>query len=486
MLKRLAGVTLVLALIAPAAADLAAENAKTVLTAALGALGPEIRTIQFTGSGANFSLGQNPRPDAPWPRSNVRSLTAAIAYDAPAMRLEVFRTAVPNPPLPAGAPAPTEQRQLQFVSGTRAWNVAGENATPALGAVADRRALISSTPHGFLKAALTSNATATREGRKTKIAFTTAGKQRMVGWIDERNFVEKVQTWIDNPVLGDMLVEMSFSDYKDFGGITFPARIVQTQGGFPMLELSVSAVQANPALHIEVPANVQQAVPAAVTVAAQKIADGVWYLTGGTHHSVAVEFKDHVAVIEGPQSEERSTAVIAEVKKAIPNKPIRYLVNTHHHFDHSGGIRTYAAEGATIVTHQLNKAFYEKAFAAPRTLNPDRLAQSGKTARFETVADKKVLTDGSRTLELHHLQGNPHHAGFIVAYLPAEKILVQVDAYSPAAPNAPPPASPSPAAVNLFENIERLKLDVGSIAALHGRMVTLADLKAAIGRPAAP
>ena len=91
--------------------------------------------------------------------------------------------------------------------------------------------------------------------------------------------------------------------------------------------------------------------PPPVRVTTEKLADGIWYLTGGSHHSVLVEFADHVALIEAPQNEERSTAVIAEVKKLTPTKPIRYLVNTHHHFDHSGGLRTYVAEGATIVTH---------------------------------------------------------------------------------------------------------------------------------------
>lgn len=484
MRKQLPIVFVVVALMSSSVAKLTGQDAsaKAILAAAASALGPEVKSVQFVGSGANFSLGQNPRPDAPWPRFNVRSYTATIAYDAPSMRLEIFRTAVVSPP----SPPPAEQRQVQLVSGTRAWNMAGENATPALAAVEERLALVWSTPHGFLKAAMANGATAAPEGKKTRISFTAHGKRRMVGLIDERHRVEKVQTWLDNPVLGDMLVETSFSDYRDFGGITFPGRIVQTQGGYPTLELTVSAVQANPAVDIQVPANVQQAIAPAVKADAQKLADGVWYLTGGSHHSVAVEFRDHVVVIEGPQNEERSIAVIDLVKKTIPNKPIKYLVNTHHHFDHSGGIRTYAAEGATILTHRINQPFYEKAFAAPRTLNPDRLAQSKTVARIEAVDAKKVLTDEAMTLELHHLQGNPHHEGFIVAYLPAQKILIQVDAYTPAAPNAPPPATPNPAAVNLDDNIQRLKLDVGSIAALHGRMVTLADLKGAIGRPAAP
>jgi glyoxylase-like metal-dependent hydrolase (beta-lactamase superfamily II) len=234
-----------------------------------------------------------------------------------------------------------------------------------------------------------------------------------------------------------------------------------------------------------VPADVASAKPPEVTVTSEPLAPGVHYLRGGSHHSIAIEQVDHVVVVEAPQSEARSLAVIAKIKETIPGKPIRYLVNTHHHFDHSGGLRTYVDEGATIVTHQSNKAFYERAWAAPRSLAPDRLAQSKKAATFETVGDAHTLTDGKRAIQIHRLSGNGHNDGFQGVYLPAEKILVQVDAWAPTAANVPPPAAPSPFAVNLLENIERLKLDVSQIASLHGpRVATFAEFAAAM-RPSA-
>ncbi len=208
---------------------------------------------------------------------------------------------------------------------------------------------------------------------------------------------------------------------------------------------------------------------------------------GGSHHSVLVEFADHVAVIEAPQSEERSLAVIREVKR-VTGKPIRYLINTHHHFDHSGGLRTYVEAGATIVTNEVNKAFYERVLAptAPRTLNPDRLAMSKKPPmlKIETFTDKKVMMDKARTLELHLVAGNPHNDGILMAYLPAEKILVEVDLYTPPAPNAAPPTNVSPNTTNLITNIERLKLDVQRILPLHGPgAATIADLYKFAGKP---
>jgi len=473
--------------VALASWSLTAQDAKTVLETAAKTMGPDVKSIQYSGAGANFAVGQSPRPDVAWPRFNVKSFTAAIDYGSVSMRQEMVRTQGENPPRGGGGqPLAGEQRQIQVVSGKHAWNVAGDSATPAPATLDERLLQIWSTPHGFLKAAMASGATArpdTQGGRKlTRISFTAHGKYKMSGLVNDQNLVEKVETSLSNPVLGDMPIEITFSDYKDFGGVKFPGRIVQNHGGFPALDLTISTVQPNAAVDIQVPANVQQAVVAALKVDPQKIADGVWYLAGGSHHSVAVELKDHVVVIEAPQSEERSTAVIAEVKKSVPNKPIRYLVNTHHHFDHSGGLRTYVAEGTTIVTHQLNRPFYERTFAAPRTLTPDRLSQSKKTASFETVADKKVITNGTRTLEIHHVQGNTHNDALLMVYLPKERILIEADAYTPAAPNTPAPATPNPFTMNLYENVRRLKLDVGPIAPLHGRIVTWADLLSAIGK----
>ncbi|MBI3076516.1 MAG: MBL fold metallo-hydrolase [Deltaproteobacteria bacterium] len=335
----------------------------------------------------------------------------------------------------------------------------------------------------MIRAAIANHAAvrSTTEGgrRTTTLSFAVPGRFKVNALINDRHLVEKVESWVANPVLGDMLIETTYSDYQEFGRVRFPAKIRQTTGGFPSLDLTVSEVRPNVPVEIPVPDNVRRA---AVRATAQEVADGVWYLTGGSHHSVAVEMRDYVVVVEGPQDDERAAAVIAEVKRAVPNKPIRYVVNTHHHFDHAGGIRAFAAEGATIITHEINRPFFERAFAAPRTVSPDRLARSGRKATFETLNDRLVLTDGTRAVEIHHVRGNIHNDGLIMAYLPRERLLIEADAYSPAPPNTPPPARPNPFSVNLYENIERLNLAVDRILPIHGRMVPLAELRRAIGR----
>jgi glyoxylase-like metal-dependent hydrolase (beta-lactamase superfamily II) len=245
------------------------------------------------------------------------------------------------------------------------------------------------------------------------------------------------------------------------------------------LDLTVTAVRANPAVNIEVPANV----PSTPTVVkSEKAADGVWFISGGSHNSVLIEMKDYLIVVEGPQGDHRSTAVIAEVKKLVPNKSIKYLVNTHHHFDHSGGVRAYAAEGATIVTHEINRPYFERAAANTWNLSPDLLAKSKKRPVFQTMGDNMVLTDGTRSVELYQIVGNEHHDGIIMAYLRKEKLLIEADAYSPRGV----PKTPDPFSVNLEANVRRLNIDVERILPIHEHIVPYGELLNAIGKKPAP
>ena len=451
------------------------------------------KSIEFSATGHWFQFGQAPAPKLAWPQFDVSSYNAGINFDTASARVQIVRKQT----IEAGRnrPAPVEQRPDQYVSGQYAWNLAPAPNAPTgaapvaqaqLTAVEERQAEIWSTPQGFVKAALANNAKSTPVKGGIEVAFTVGGKYRYVGTLNAKNQVERVRTWIDTPVLGDTLVDTRYSDYKDFGGVQFPARIVREQGGHPVLALGVSAVKVNPAVKLSVPDDVKTAHSQIGIVTVNKLADGVYYLTGASHHSVAIEQRDHIVLVEGPQSEERSLAVIAKVKEIIPNKPIKYLVNTHAHFDHSGGLRTFVDEGATIVTHKDNQAFYKAAWAAPHTINPDRLAVSKKAAKFETFTGKHVLSDGARKIEIYPIAGNSHNDAFALVYLPAEKVLIEADAYTPTAANAPLPTSVNPYSTNLYTNIEKYKLEVAQIAALHGpRVATLNDLRAAIGQKSA-
>jgi glyoxylase-like metal-dependent hydrolase (beta-lactamase superfamily II) len=263
----------------------------------------------------------------------------------------------------------------------------------------------------------------------------------------------------------------------------FPSHILQTQDGHPSLDLTVSMVTANPEVNITIPDNVRTFTPPAVVVESKKMSDGVYYLTGGTHHSLALEMRDHIVVVDVPNNEARAAAVLAKAKELIPNKPIRYVVTSHHHWDHLGGIRTAMDEGATIVTHQSNKAFLERVAKTPHTIVPDRLAASKKPVKIQTVADKGVLTDGMRTIELHLLKGYEHTGDMLVVYLPKEKLLAEPDAFTPPPqPGTPLVKTAVPYAKALYDNIQRLKLDVQVITPFHGnRTGDMAELRQSAG-----
>jgi glyoxylase-like metal-dependent hydrolase (beta-lactamase superfamily II) len=226
--------------------------------------------------------------------------------------------------------------------------------------------------------------------------------------------------------------------------------------------------------------------PAPPQTSSEKLADGVYRITGG-YVAVAVEFSDHILIFEAAgQNETRAQVVMAEAKRVIPGKPIRYAVTSHHHFDHTSGLPAVVAEGATIVTHEINKEFFERALGAPRTLRPDAIATSGKKAMIEGVGDKRVFEDSAHTVELHHIQGLPHAEDMLVMYLPKEKIVVFADMYNVPPANDPVPIPQVVGTVVMMDNLARLGLDFDTLVSVHAPNpdvpITRASVLASLGR----
>ncbi|MBM3819310.1 MAG: MBL fold metallo-hydrolase [Acidimicrobiia bacterium] len=501
--------SLVFTLVLLFAANASAQDAAAVLKNAAAAMGADkVTAIRVTGTGWNSPVGQGYTPAEDWPRVDVTAYTRVFHYDGRWASEEWTRVQGNNPPrggggLPIqewGAAVNGEWKQRFYVNGEFAWNVDGgsTNAAPgprlsssAAGLRPEVRQLdIWLSPHGVLKAAMAAkDASAmalTLEGQpKTVVTFTAMGKYRVNATITADNLVERVQTWIANPVFGDMVYEHRYTEYRDYGGVKFPG-LVHTHQGDPRLnpghnsqEIRVSAVEVNPAgLSLPVPENIRKAgtQPTAPRAMSEPLAPGIWRIAGESHHSILVEFRDFLTVVEAPQDELRSLAVIGEVRRLVPNKPIRYVVNTHYHFDHSGGLRTYVAMGATVVTHARNREFYEDVFfyPAPRTLEPDLLStrypwfRGNRANAFETVTDKYVISDGVRTLDVLALQGIIHDGNMLVAYLPTERILINADMFGPPAPNAPLPTRPNTNVRELAANIRRLNLAVDRHVGIHG------------------
>jgi glyoxylase-like metal-dependent hydrolase (beta-lactamase superfamily II) len=355
------------------------------------------------------------------------------------------------------------------------------------------------TPWGFLKGAAENNATVSHkkvDGKNYTVLTwsptvkAVSGKSYVInGYVNEQNIVDRVETWLGDNIMGDMHILATYTGWKDFGGVMAPTRIVQTRGGWPFFEVTVTAAKANPpdvATLVPAPAPAGRGgggggAPAALVVTSEKLGDGLYRLTTGpgSYDSVIVEFKDYIMMLEGPQSVARGLAYIAETKKLIPNKPIRYVMNTHPHSDHTGGLPALAAEGAIIITQKNNEEFLDKALNTPRTLLDDPLAKNPKKVKIEAVAEKKVYTDGTRTVEMYHVSPVPHSNGLMIAYIPKEKILFQGDF---SLPNPGEPANDHIKA--LVPILVKLNLDFDRYINVHTSAMpqTKAELWKAVGK----
>ena len=432
--------------LALAAVSLPAQDSKTVVAAVEKAMGGgDLKSISYSGTGFTAAFGQALTPGGAWPKFDLRAYSRVINYADGSSKEDSTRVQGSNPWRGGGGtPLFGEQKQTADVSGDSAWNVAGPNAVPQFGAALDERKLqIWLTPQGFIQAAKKGNGCAinfdcyakiekkTEGGKPVTVIKAMIGKFPVDGYVDDKDMITRIEAKMPNPVLGDMVIVTSFSGYKDYNGVKFPAKIEQSEGGKPTFELNVTEVKLNPPAPLPVPANVKGAETPRMDVSDQLLTDGVWYLTGGTHHSLVVEFKDYMAIIEGPLDEARSMAVMAEAKRLVINKPIKYVINTHHHFDHLGGLRAYVAEGATVITSASNKTYYDQVLKMKGTIEPDKLSKTPKIPAYVLVTDKFVLTDGTQKIELYPMKEDNHAEGMLLAYIPSGKILVEADEWNP-------------------------------------------------------
>ena len=421
-------------------ANAMAQDAKTVIASSQKALG-DLKSITYSGSAKDVAFQQCGANSTDMmcrsthdPMRPINQYVRVIDLAAPWSR-QTGKT------MNIGAGGSTA-----VMPGTFALNVTTQQAdvSQPWGTALD----LYVTPWGFLKGAAENNATASKrkvDGKNytvltwsPKVKAPSGKSYTINGYINEQNVPERVETWLGDNIMGDMHILATYTGWKDFGGVMAPAKIVQTRGGWPFFEADITAAKANPpdvATIIPPPAagggrgGGGGGAPAPLMVTSEKLGDELYRLTTGpgSYDSVIVGFKDYVMMLEAGQSEQRGLAYIAETKKLIPNKPIRYVFNTHPHSDHTGGLPALVAEGAIVITQKNNGPFLEKALNTPRTLLNDTLAQHPRKAKVELVEEKKVYTDGTRTVEMYHIFPAPHSNGLMIAFLPKEKVLFQGD-----------------------------------------------------------
>ena len=503
---------------------------RPILDAARKAIGNDaLRCVTISGSGYNGAVGQQKEAakQVDWPRpDSLANYTRTMNWDNWTMKEEFDRKPGLTPALWKygigwidGTPIQKNPHQIFMLNGKYGWHMDGANGAPTavppdIAEVWPVELVLN--PHGFLKAAQLPGANPKavwrwelgemgRDGPEvqpeiTRIVAINWGKYRIDATVNKENMLQRLHTWVPDPVLGDMNYEHEFTNasYIDVGnGIKFPTGWHSHQGwddntnsqsitaGHNAFGGTMKDVKPNVCPDaVAVPDSVRNAT-FPVRVETTKLADGVFLLGGATHNSVAIEFNNYITVFEAPLNEDRSLAVIEEVRKLIPNKPIRFVINTNQHFDHAGGLRTYAHIGATIITQFRNFDFYNHDFItyAPRTLKPDMVSlwpptEFAEGYTYETVRENYVLSDSTRNLNIYYVNPLQKVEGMLMAYLPKERLLLEADLVDT---NEALPATLSRDQQSFANAVRLLKLDPARIVPVHGKPIPWSDFSKIAG-----
>ncbi len=451
------------------------------VAAALGgsAVIEAVETLTMEGEGRMLNLGQDLTPES-----------ATMEFELSDYRLDAdlangrSRTALTRTPRFDYFRGRDPMRLVSGIDGEVAYDIGPDgSARRAHNRVAaDRRSAYFHHPLPLLRAVLLGELTLgnvrTDDGVNLADVSTSSGKVFTLAVDAESHFPAYIRSTDHHSYLRDAVRQTSFSDYVGVDGLMLPTVISQSLEEFRLFRLQVGTQSLNVALsEIGAPTEVSEAPPvvgvAPSNVTAELLAEGVWLLAGQSHHSVLFEFSDHLKLLEAP-NETRTLAVIAKARELVPDKPLTHVINTHHHFDHSAGLRAAQSEGLTIVTQAANEAFYRRMAEQPSTLEQDALARAPRPIDIEIVEDQRRYEDESMTLELYHVAGSEHSSSILMAYVPEQRLLIEADLYNPGR------TTPQLFAPNLVDNIERYGLRVDQVVPIHGGVVEYAVLEAAV------
>ncbi len=431
-----------------------------------------VKVLMIEGEGVNPNVGQNRNPNDPLLDWKVTEYKKTIDFAAGRMRLQQRRQAE------FAFSMANDVRQNMVLDGDIAFNVdaSGKASRAPEAAVRDRRTEMLGNPVAIVRAALDPGARLghlRKEGKVQLLDLVTSKGDELTLALDATTHSPASVRWLsssDN--LGDIHNETFFEEYETVSGLKLPKRYVTridfhnyTTGDIHVSRNTVDGDAGN----LTAPESVASAkppVPGPITTNPVAVAKGVWWLqTTGNHSSTLYEFADHLTMYEAPSSAAQARVLIDAARSVMPSKPLTEIIISHHHFDHTGGLRTVIAEGLTIISHKDNEQFFRELAARKATLHPDELAKHPMPLKFHGVGERAVLKDDSMEVDLFQIKDNIHSGLNLVAWVPRYRLLSQSDLFD--------------AywyrhlwAENYFENLERLHLHFDKDLPVHGKILS--------------
>lgn len=474
---------------APKAPASAAPAPRDLVARALTAMGGEsavrgVRNVTLTYYLATFGLGQEETPQSP-PRATLTTGTQTIDFaGGRQLTLNENRN-------PAGA---VNKIRRVIAGGIGMTEVNNAQTADAPQAVANVERNQRRLPDRVLLAAFDNPTTLrtlparTWRGESLDGVHYVSASDTLDVYFDRRSGLPVlIETITDDPILGDRRTLVAFTRWQHAGGVLSPRQWDVDVNGRLQNAWVFTAVATNGTLadssfvipdSIKAKAQPSNPTPPPITVTLVELAPNVWRAEGGSHHSLIVDQGARLLVVEAPQSALRMEAVFDTLKSRFPGKPVGTVINTHHHWDHAGGLRTALAANVPIVTHARNVSFVRSIGTARKTVRPDTLSRSGRPSRstISSIEDSLVVGSGETRVVAYRLP-TAHAEGLLAIYVPAAKILFQSDVVT---------ANPNPPAAGSGELIKFVKargLAVERMAGGHGQVVAWADIERAAVPP---
>jgi glyoxylase-like metal-dependent hydrolase (beta-lactamase superfamily II) len=462
-----------------------AQTPRDIVARAVAATGGEAAlraapVVQLDFHTVTFAIGQEETPESP--------ARATVAYGRIVTDWRGPRRLVTQELRPV-AGNPQRQRRIT-AAGIGLFEVDGQQQPDAPGAVAAAERAVRLSPERLLLTALDNpsalSSAPAREWRGESAAGVrfALGQDTLTLYFDRRSGLLLVsETLTDDGVLGDRQTATWYTRWQDAGGIQLPRQVDVLVNGRLQAHTVYSAAAMLSSVDEQwfaIPDSISRraqrpptvAAPPTVVVQLAELAPGVWRAEGGSHHSLVVEQPQQLVVVEGPQSSQRSQAVMDTLRSRFPNKRIGVLVNTHHHWDHAGGLRGYLAAGVPVLTHARNATFVRGIAAARKTVAPDALSRNPGAPDVRTVEDSLAIGEGASRVVIYRIP-TVHVEGMLAAYVPAARMLFVSDVLTPGA-NLPRANS-----AEVVAAVRQLGIAVDRVVGGHGGIVTLQQVEAA-------